>query len=168
MTPLTGMSATDTNATNYCMRLTGYTDTARVYGGERTSTAPAGSVTAGTFTYYNSSTNSYSSLAATSTALDSLAFSCSKTETIGGATVQWVVSVSAGGITHAQVPATTNEVDASDSQTRLEVEATVQPIRITFDYELRVNGVKEIDLVAVVDPGTLLASGVYGPPPEAT
>jgi hypothetical protein len=53
------------------------------------------------------------------------------------------------------------------SQIKLETGSTVQPIRITFDYELRVNGAKEIDLVVTVDPGTLLTSGIYGPPPEA-
>ena len=66
------------------MYLTGYNDTARVYAGARTSTGPAASVTAGTFTYYNSSTSSYSSLAATSSSLSTLAFNCTKTQTIGG------------------------------------------------------------------------------------
>ena len=33
MTALAGMSATNTNASNYCMYLTGYADTARVYAG---------------------------------------------------------------------------------------------------------------------------------------
>ena len=72
MTALTGMSATDTDASNYCMHLTGYADTARVYAGARTSTAPAASMTGGTFFYYNSATSSYSSLAANSSSLSTL------------------------------------------------------------------------------------------------
>jgi type II secretory pathway pseudopilin PulG len=171
MTPLSGMSTTDTDPANYCMRVTGYNDTARVYAGELTSTAPAASVGGGTFSYYDSSTNSYTSLPVTDASLDSLSFTCSKSQTVDGDTVQWFVSVNASsgitGITHAQVPSATHTTDPGNSQIKLETESVVQPIRITFDYELRVNGAKEIDLVVSVDPGTLLASAVYGPPPES-
>ena len=62
MTPLTNMGATNTSANNYCMYLTGYNDTARVYAGARTATGPAASVTAGTFSYYDSSTSSYTNV----------------------------------------------------------------------------------------------------------
>jgi type II secretory pathway pseudopilin PulG len=171
MSPLTGMSATDTDAENYCMRVTGYSDSARVYAGEQTATAPTASIDGGTFSYYDSATQSYSSLPVTDAALDSLSFTCSKSVSIDGDTVQWFVSVNAAsgitGITHAQVPAPKESTDPVSSQIKLETESTVQPIRITFDYELRVNGAKEIDLVVTVDPGTLLTSGIYGPPPEA-
>ena len=167
MTALTGMSATNTDASNYCMYLTGYADTARVYAGARTSTGPAASVTGGTFFYYNSSTSSYSSLAATSSSLSTLAFSCTKTQTIGGKSVTWRVTVSSGGITPATVPTFTNRVSATDSQVHLDVEANVQPIKIVFKYELIVDSVPEVSLTTTVDPGTLVAKGVYGPPPSA-
>jgi hypothetical protein len=171
MTPLTGMSATDTDAENYCMRLTGYADSARTYAGEQTATAPTASIDGGTFSYYDSATQSYASLPVTDPSLDSLSFTCSKSATVDGDTVQWFVSVNAAsgitGITHAQVPDPTHTTDPVSSQIKLETGSTVQPIRITFDYELRVNGAKEIDLVVTVDPGTLLTSGIYGPPPEA-
>jgi hypothetical protein len=171
MTPLTGMSATDTDAENYCMRLTGYADSARTYAGEQTATAPTASIDGGTFSYYDSATQSYASLSVTDPSLDSLSFTCSKSATVDGDTVQWFVSVNAAsgitGITHAQVPDPTHTTDPVSSQIKLETGSTVQPIRITFDYELRVNGAKEIDLVVTVDPGTLLTSGIYGPPPEA-
>ena len=167
MTALTGMSATNTNASNYCMYLTGYADTARVYAGARTSTGPAASVTGGTFFYYNSSTSSYSSLAATSSSLSTLAFNCTKTQTIGGKSVTWRVTVSSGGITPATVPTYTNRVSATDSQVHYEVEANVQPIKIVFKYELIVDSVTEVSLTTTVDPGTLVAKGVYGPPPSA-
>ena len=58
-------------------------------------------MTGGTFFYYNSSTSSYSSLAATSSSLSTLAFNCTKTQTIGGKSVTWRVTVSSGGITPA-------------------------------------------------------------------
>ena len=167
MTALAGMSATDTNASNYCMYLTGYADTARVYAGARTSTGPAASVTGGTFFYYNSSTSSYSSLAATSSSLSTLAFNCTKTQTIGGKSVTWRVTVSSGGITPATVPTYTNRVSATDSQVHYEVEANVQPIKIVFKYELIIDSVTEVSLTTTVDPGTLVAKGVYGPPPSA-
>ena len=146
MTPLTNMGATNTSANNYCMYLTGYNDTARVYAGARTATGPAASVTAGTFSYYDSSTSSYTNVSVTSSSLSSLSFNCTKTQTIGGKSVTWRVSVAAGGITPATVPTYTNVVSATDSQVRKEVEATVQPITITFKYELTVDSVKEIDL----------------------
>ena len=167
MTALTGMSATNTNASNYCMYLTGYADTARVYAGARTSTGPAASVTGGTFFYYNSATSSYSSLAATSSSLSTLAFNCTKTQTIGGKSVTWRVTVSSGGITPATVPTFTNRVSATDSQIHYDVEANVQPIKIVFKYELIVDSVTEVSLTTTVDPGTLVAKGVYGPPPSA-
>ena len=167
MTALTGMSATDTNASNYCMYLTGYADTARVYAGARTATGPAASVTGGTFFYYNSSTSSYSSLPADSSSLSTLAFNCTKTQTIGGMSVTWRVTVSSGGITPATVPTYTNRTSATDSQVHLDVEANVQPIKIVFKYELVVDSVPEVSLTTTVDPGTLVAKGVYGPPPTA-
>jgi hypothetical protein len=167
MTALTGMSATNTNASNYCMYLTGYADTARVYAGARTSTGPAASVTGGTFFYYNSSTSSYNSLAATSSSLSTLAFNCTKTQTIGGKSVTWRVTVSSGGITPASVPTYTNRVSATDSQVHYEVEANVQPIKIVFKYELIIDSVTEVSLTTTVDPGTLVTKGVYGPPPSA-
>jgi hypothetical protein len=167
MTALTGMSATNTNASNYCMYLTGYADTARVYAGARTATGPAASVTGGTFFYYNSATSSYSSLAATSSSLSTLAFNCTKTQTIGGKSVTWRVTVSSGGITPASVPTFTNRVSATDSQVHYEVEANVQPIKIVFKYELIIDSVTEVSLTTTVDPGTLIAKAVYGPPPSA-
>ena len=103
----------------------------------------------------------------TSSSLSSLSFNCTKTQTIGGKSVTWRVSVAAGGITPATVPTYTNVVSATDLQVRKEVEATVQPITITFKYELTVDSVKEIDLTTLVDPGALLARATYGPPPAA-
>jgi hypothetical protein len=167
MTALTGMSATNTSASNYCMYLTGYADTARVYAGARTLTGPAASVTGGTFFYYNSATSSYSSLAANSSSLSTLAFNCTKTQTIGGKSVTWRVTVSSGGITPATVPTFTNRVSATDSQVHYEVEANVQPIKIVFKYELIIDSATEVSLTTTVDPGTLVAKGVYGPPPTA-
>ena len=58
-------------------------------------------------------------------------------------------------------------MSATDSQVHKEVEATVQPITITFKYELTVDSVKEIDLTTKVDPGALIARATYGPPPAA-
>ena len=60
--------------------------------------------------------------------------------------------MSAGGITPATVPTYTNVVSATDSQVHNEVEATVQPIKIMFKYELIVDSVKEIDLTTTGRP----------------
>jgi len=103
----------------------------------------------------------------TSSSLDTLAFTCSKTQSVSGSSVTWRVDVSSGGISHALVPAYTETTDATDTQIKKEVEATVQPITITFRYRLIVEGATEIDLTTVVNPGTLSARGVYGPPPAA-
>ena len=43
----------------------------------------------------------------------------------------------------------------------------MQPIKIVFKYELIVDSVPEVSLTTTVDPGTLVAKGVYGPPPTA-
>ena len=72
-----------------------------------------------------------------------------------------------GGITSASVPTYTNRVSATDSQVHYEVEANVQPIKIVFKYELIIDSVTEVSLTTTVDPGTLVAKGVYGPPPSA-
>ncbi len=167
MSAPTNMSATDTDPANYCMSLTGYNDTARVYAGDRTATGPAASVLAGTFTYWNSGTSSFTSAAVTSSSLDSLAFSCSKTQTVDGQSVTWRVTVNAGDIVRAQVPAYVNDTDAGVPEIKLETEATVQAIEITFNYEVIVDSVREVDLDVTVDPGTLITRGVYGPPPSA-
>jgi hypothetical protein len=58
-------------------------------------------------------------------------------------------------------------VQSTDSGDNLEAGSSVQPIRMTFRYLMWVNGTAEIDLTVEVDPGRLVASGVYGPPPEA-
>ena len=167
MTAPTGMSATNTADNNYCMRVTGYGDTARVYAGARSATAPAASITGGSFIYYNSGTSSYVTRSVSDATLSTLAFTCTTTQVISGATVIWRVTVNAGGVTPATVPAAKNQVLATDSQVRLEQEATVQPIKVTFRYQVIVNGTNEVDLTVSVDPGTLSARGVYGPPPAA-
>jgi len=169
MTAPTGMSTTNTLSTNYCMTLTGYNDTAHVYAGESIATTPLASVGGGTFSYWNSATSGYANVPVTSTTLESLAFQCSTTQIVGGKSVTWRVTVRAGDITHAQVPAYTDTTStpATVPLTHLETEATVQPIHIKFQYELIVDSVKEVDLTVSVDPGTLTTRAVYGPPPTA-
>ena len=167
LTVPTGMSATNTADNNYCMRVTGYGDTARVYAGARSATAPAASITGGSFVYYDSGTSSYVTRSVSDASLSTLAFTCTTTQVVSGATVIWRVTVVAGGVTPATVPASTNSVLDTDSQTRLEQEATVQPIKVTFRYQVIVSGTNQVDVTVSVDPGTLSARGVYGPPPAA-
>jgi hypothetical protein len=167
MTAPAGMSATNTDDNNYCMRITGYSDTARIYAGARSSTAPDASVAAGTFTYYDKATGTYFSKSVTDSALSTLAFDCTQTQVVGGKTVMWKVTVLSGGITPASVPVATNVTLSTDAQTRLEQEATVLPIKITFRYQVTVNSTDQIDMSVTVDPGTLVARGIYGPPPSA-
>jgi hypothetical protein len=124
-------------------------------------------VSGGSFAYYDSGTSSYQTRSVTDASLSTLAFTCTTTQTVGGDSVTWRVTVAAGGVTPASVPAATNETLPSDSQTRLEQEATVQPIKVTFRFQVIVDGRNEVDLTVAVDPGTLSARGVYGPPPAA-
>jgi type II secretory pathway pseudopilin PulG len=166
MTAPSGMSSTQSNDNNYCVRLVGYADTARAVAGERTATNPSASLTGGTVYYYSGS--GYSNKAATDASLDSLAVTCSKTELVGLSTVTWRVTVSStdGGITHATTT-TSQTADPGDAQTRWDAEATVLPVEITIRYEYIVDGVTEINLKATFDPGDLFTHGIYQPPPAA-
>lgn len=164
MTAPAGMSSTQTLDTNYCVRLVGYSDTARAIAGERTATNPSASISAGTFFYYNGV--GYSNKAATDSTLDSLTATCSKTQVVSGSTVTWRVTVAAGGIKHATTT-TSQTADPADAQTRWNAQAITSPIEITIRYEYIVDGVHQINLVATFDPGDLFAHGIYQPPPAA-
>jgi Tfp pilus assembly protein PilV len=164
MTAPTGMSSTQTNDTNYCVRLVGYADSAHAIAGERQASNPAASVTAGTLFYYNGV--AFSSRSATDATLDTLTVTCSKTQLVGLSTVTWRVTVASGGIKHATT-ATSQTADPSDAQTRWDAEATAQPIELTIRYEFIVDGITEINLSAKFDPGDLFTHGVYQPPPAA-
>jgi hypothetical protein len=43
----------------------------------------------------------------------------------------------------------------------------VSPIKVTFRFRIIVNSTDEVDLKVTIDPGTLVARGIYGPPPSA-
>ncbi|MGH2680493.1 MAG: type IV pilus modification PilV family protein [Actinomycetota bacterium] len=163
MTPPTGMSSTATNNTNYCVRLVGYTDSARAVAGERTSTAPSAPAPTGTFHYYNGS--GYSNKVVTDTTLDTLTVTCSSgPQVVGSSTATWRVTVVSGGIVHASTT-TAQTADPTDSQITWDASASTQPIEITIRYEFIVDGIWQIDLTATFDPGDLLAHAIYGPPP---
>lgn len=164
MTAPTGMSTTQSNDTNYCVRLVGYADTARSIAGERQATNPSASISAGTFFYYNGL--GYSSKAVTDSTLDTLTVTCSKTQLVGLSTVTWRVTVGSGGVKHATTT-TSQTADPADPQTRWDAEAITHPVEITIRYEYIVDGVHQIDLSAAFDPGDLLAHGIYQPPPAA-
>jgi type II secretory pathway pseudopilin PulG len=164
MTAPAGMSTTQTNDNNYCVRLVGYSDTARAIAGERTATNPSASISAGTFGYLNGA--GFSSKSATDATLDTLTVTCTKTQLVGGSTVTWRVIVASGGIKHATTT-TSQTADPADSQTRWDAEAITHPIEITIHYQYFVDGVTEIDLQATFDPGDLFAHGIYQPPPAA-
>jgi hypothetical protein len=166
MTAPTGMSANTSLDTNYCVRITGYTEQTRVLVGERTSTGPSSSVS-GTLYYYNGS--GFSSKTVTNTTMSTLpTVTCSRTETVSGSTVTWQVQVLTGGFTAASAPTPSETLDPDDSQTRTEAEATTTPIDVTLHYQLIVDGEYEVDLVVNTDLGSLLASGSYGEPPPTT
>jgi Tfp pilus assembly protein PilV len=162
MMPPAGMSSTATDATNYCVRLVGYSDTARSIAGESSATNPSASITAGTFFYYNGA--GYSSKAATDSTLDTLTVTCSRTQLVGASTATWRVTVISGGIVHATAT-TAQTTDPTNSQIRWDASASTQPIEITIRYEFIVDGVTQINLSATFDPGELLARGIYEPPP---
>jgi type II secretory pathway pseudopilin PulG len=164
MTAPAGMSATQTLDSNYCVRLTGYADTARAIAGERTATNPSATVSAGTFFYYNG--GAFSNKSATDSTLDTLTVTCSKTQLVGLSTVTWRVTVASGGVQHATTT-TSQTADPSDAQTRYDAEAITHPIEITIRYEYIVDGTHQIDLSATFDPGDLFAHGIYQAPPAA-
>ena len=162
MTAPTGMSTTQTNDANYCVRLVAYRDSARAVAGESTATAPSASVSAGTFYYYNGV--GYSNKASTDTTLNTQTVTCTKTQLVSGSNVTWRVTVATGGIVHASTT-TAQTVDPLNGNIRWDVEATTHPIEITLRYELIVDGIEQINLLSTFDPGDLLAHGIYEPPP---
>jgi len=167
MSPPSGMTADATLPTNYCVRLQGYTDSARAVAGESTSTPPSAPPPTGTFHYYNSATSSFSSMAVTNPALDSLTVTCTTPDQpIGGTTGRWRVTVtlSDGGIRHATT-ATAQTTDPTYPNKKWDVQASTSPITITIRYQFFVGVVEEINLLATFDPGALLARAIYEPPP---
>ncbi len=164
MTAPAGMSTTNTLDTNYCMRITGYVDTARAIAGERTATAPSASVSAGTFHYY--SAGAYLNKGVTDATLSSLAVTCNPaSQVVSGKTVEWDVWVTASEITPAA--ATTSSTNSpTNAQIKLETEGRVTPIALTVHYRLLVNGVEEVNVIVTVDLGELVAASSYEPPPE--
>ena len=166
MTAPSGMSTDPTQDSNYCLRVSGYTDTVRALAGESTSTAPSASVTAGTLTYWNSSTGSYSSKGVTDASLSSLSITCSPpSQTVGGKAVTWSVTVAAAGIAPASAAAT-SEVDPSDSTIKNSAEAKAIAPSLTVTYSLKVDGADEVNLKITTNLGALTANSVYGAPPE--
>jgi len=166
MTAPSGMSTDPTQDANYCLRISGYSDTVRALAGESTSTAPSASVTAGTLTYWNSNTGSYSSKDVDDGSLSSLPITCSPpSQTVGGKTVTWSVTVAAGGIAPAATAAA-SEVDPSDSTIKNSAEATAIAPSLTVTYSLKVDGADEVNLKITTNLGALTANSVYGAPPE--
>jgi type II secretory pathway pseudopilin PulG len=162
MTAPAGMSTTQTNDTNYCVRLVSYADSVRAVAGESTATDPSASVSAGSFYYYSGS--GYSNKAVTDATLDTLTVTCSKTQIVGVSTVTWRVTVASGGIKHATTT-TAETTDPVNTDIRWDVQAGTQPIEITVRYEFIVDGITQINLATTFDPGDLLARGIYEPPP---
>jgi type II secretory pathway pseudopilin PulG len=157
-----GMSTSAADDANYCVRITGYTDAARVLVGERTSTNPSNSVS-GTIFYYNGA--GFSSKSVTDSTLDTQAVTCQTSQTVSGSTVIWRVQVLMGGFSAASAPTPTQTPDPVDAQTRTEAQATTSPIHVTLHYDVFVDGQNEVDLVVQTDLGSLLATGSYGQPP---
>ena len=164
MTAPAGMSTTNTLDTNYCMRITGYSDTARAYAGERTATAPTAAVSAGTFHYY--SAGAYLNKGVTDATLNTLAVSCDPAaQVVSGKTGEWDVWVTAGEIARATMT-TSSTNDPSNAQIKLETEGRVTPIALTVHYRLLVDSVEEVNVVVTVEIGELVAASSYEPPPE--
>ena len=159
-----GMSTNASLDTNYCLRISGYADTASVLVGQRTTTNPSTTV-AGNLFYYNGL--GYSSLPVTSSSLSTLSVTCQTTQFVGGDQYVWRVTVSAGAITPA-TQTTSQTLDPSDSQTRTQAEATVDPISLAIQYDLinQSTGELQSDLTITVELGALLASGDYGEAPS--
>ena len=163
MTAPAGMSTSSAADTNYCMRISGYQDTARAVAGERTTIAPAAGITAGTF-YYRSGA-SYLNKSVTDSTLSSLPVTCSSTQTVSGKSVTWSVTVIAGDI----VPSSTSTASTNDpanAQIKWETEAKATPITVTALYRLIVDGDDEIRVTMTIDIGELVTQSVYEPPPE--
>jgi hypothetical protein len=162
MSAPSGMSTTTTSDSNYCLRISGYADTARVIGGERSSTNPSGSI-AGTLYYYNGSTG-FNNVSVTGS--PTLPITCTKTATVDGSSVTWTVRVASSGWTSGQVDTSTNETDPGDSQTHYDAQQTVSPPKLTVSYQLIVDGIYEMDLSIEVDLGQISAQAVYQPAPD--
>jgi type II secretory pathway pseudopilin PulG len=164
MVPPSGMTTVTTDDTNYCVRLVGYRDTVRAVAGESTSTNPSSSITAGSFYYYTGS--GYSNRAVTDSTLGTLSVTCSTTQLVGSSSVTWRVTIASGGVVRASTT-TSETTDPADPNIPWDAQATTNPIEITIRYQFLVDGVEEIDLRARFDPGSLLARGIYEPPPSS-
>ena len=86
-------------------------------------------------------------------------------QTVGGKTVTWSVTVAAGGIAPAAAAAA-SEVDPSDSTIKNSAEATAIAPSLTVTYSLKVDGADEVNLKVTTNLGALTANSVYGAPPE--
>jgi hypothetical protein len=155
-----------TNGNNYCVRITGYSETVRIIAGER-ATAPSNASPVGSITYYTGTGSGFTTKNVTDTAtLPTLPVVCQSTlQPVSGKNVQWRVTVTSGGIVPASAPSYTEVVDPADSQTRLEAEATTTPLAVTIRYQLFVDAILEMDVTVTTELGSLIARGVYGEPP---
>jgi hypothetical protein len=144
----------------YCVTLDAYNDVSTSQAGSTTS-APTNTISSGTLWYYNNATSSYSSLAATSSSIDTLTVTCTHSDTVSGKAVTWTVSVTAGGLVHA-----TSAFNQTTSGTaRTDVDTSITPVKGTVHYNVVVDGVTEIDLSVTIDLGTMITRGIYKTPP---
>jgi hypothetical protein len=144
----------------YCVTLDAYNDVSTSQAGSTTS-APTNTISSGTLWYYNNATSAYSSLAATSSSIDTLAVTCTHSDTVSGKAVTWTVSVTAGGLLHA----TSAFNQTTSGSTRTDVDTSITPVMGTVHYKIVVDGVTEVDLSITLDLGTMITRGIYKTPP---
>jgi hypothetical protein len=143
-----------------CLTLDAYQDVSTSQAGSTTS-APTNTISSGTLWYYNGS--GYSSLAATSASIDTLAVTCTRNDTVNGHAVTWTVSVAAGGLTHA----TTTLNQTTSGSARSDVDTGITPVKGSVRYVVVVDGVTQIDLTITLDLGTMITRGIYKTPPTS-
>jgi hypothetical protein len=146
----------------YCVTLDAYQDVSTSQAGSTTS-APTNTISSGTLWYYNNATSTYSSLAASSASIDTLAVTCTKSGTLNGKAITWTTSVTAGGLIHAI--ATLNQT--TSGSTRTDVDTGITPVKGTVRYTVVVDGITEVDLTITLDLGTMITRGIYKAPPVA-
>ncbi len=151
------------NAWNgYLVSIVGYQDTASAAVGILAPLPPS-PVVAGTVYYWNG--NGYSSLAATSVSISTIAPVVSITQTIDGHTVNVSMSLLAGSTSPA-LASTAATPSTAGNVTRTDVTAAVAPPTTTVVYTVTIDGATVVSLNITVNLKSMDARGVYAAAPS--
>jgi type II secretory pathway pseudopilin PulG len=144
----------------YFLSISGYADSLTASVGSKSTPIPLASQ-GGTISYYNSGTNTYSSLSVTAAGVTGLNASYTTTQTISNTPYTLTVSTVTSGMTKAS---TSLSPSSSSSSPLTDVTSRVIPPTVTVRYQLSGGGTSA-DITMSVLLGTLEANGSYAAAP---